>query len=173
MSPRSSLHGQLGSVVCHSSFTPYHFFLFGAHNSSLAHLTWYQDHLDVIRTHAHTSKVSLTLHVTREGISGTESPTIGQDLEESFLDDDGEKALSSDAEKPVPTTTHDAHPAKLGRPEISELISTSVARARPEQRVLVVACGPLTLMRDVRRAVGASLSPSGPGIELHCEQFGW
>jgi ferredoxin-NADP reductase len=130
------------------------------------HLSWYETHLDAIRSHAHASKVALTVHITRET---SDTPEKGKGLEHQTSFTHVEKSIATVTQEPVlmPTAT------KFGRPGIKEVIQAAVARAQPGHRVLVVACGPSGLMKDVRRSVAATIHPSGPGVQLHCEQFGW
>ncbi|KAK7723173.1 hypothetical protein SLS63_008946 [Diaporthe eres] len=62
---------------------------------------------------------------------------------------------------------------KSGRPDTATLIREAVRSTPPNQRVLVAACGPNGLMRVVRDTTASLISGDGPGVELHCEQFGW
>ncbi len=60
-----------------------------------------------------------------------------------------------------------------GRPDVGQLIREEVAKTARRERILVLGCGPVSLMDDVRNATAASIQCEGPAIELHCEQFGW
>lgn len=60
-----------------------------------------------------------------------------------------------------------------GRPDVKEIIRAEVAKAERTERILVMGCGPQSLMDDVRNATAACIQCEGPAIELHCEQFGW
>lgn len=75
------------------------------------------------------------------------------------------------------TTTAAHHPyehaVKAGRPDTPSLIREAVASTPRNQRVLVAACGPDGLMRVVRDTTARLIVGDGPGVELHCEQFGW
>lgn len=62
---------------------------------------------------------------------------------------------------------------KPGRPDTASLIREAVQSTSQHQRVLVAACGPNGLMRVVRDTTASLISGDGPGVELHCEQFGW
>lgn len=62
---------------------------------------------------------------------------------------------------------------KPGRPDTASLIREAVQSTPQNQRVLVAACGPDGLMRVVRDTTANLISGDGPGVELHCEQFGW
>ncbi|KAG9233151.1 ferric reductase like transmembrane component, partial [Amylocarpus encephaloides] len=60
-----------------------------------------------------------------------------------------------------------------GRPDIKALIRDVVSRSSPDERIMIGACGPDSLMTDVRRNVTRAISVSGPSVEYHAEQFGW
>lgn len=141
---------------------------------STAQLSWYQSNLDSIKRHAHYAKLDLTLHITREEAPSAEAEeevtttTFSKDIEKDL-----EKTVSYSLENGVRTINEHFHRTRYGRPEIRETIQEAIARAAPEERVLVVGCGPTSLMKAVRHAVGASIRPGGAGVELHCEQFGW
>lgn len=62
---------------------------------------------------------------------------------------------------------------KSGRPDTATLIREAVRSTPTNQRVLVAACGPDGLMRVVRDTTASLIRGDGPGVELHCEQFGW
>lgn len=65
------------------------------------------------------------------------------------------------------------HSVKAGRPDTATLIREAVSSTPSHQRVLVAACGPDGLMRVVRDTTASLIRGDGPGLELHCEQFGW
>lgn len=60
-----------------------------------------------------------------------------------------------------------------GRPSVSDIIAEEVARTAKNERVLVIGCGPAGLMKDVRNSAAKAITASGPGVEIHTEQFGW
>ncbi|KAL6878536.1 ferric reductase NAD binding domain-containing protein [Trichoderma novae-zelandiae] len=62
---------------------------------------------------------------------------------------------------------------RRGKPEMPSLIRTMIDGTPVEERVLVLGCGPDGLMTQVRNTTAACIRPDGPGVELHCEQFGW
>lgn len=65
------------------------------------------------------------------------------------------------------------HPVTAGRPDASQIIRAAVAEMPAHQRVLVAVCGPDTLVNEVRNTTAECIRGDGPGIELHCEVFGW
>lgn len=68
---------------------------------------------------------------------------------------------------------HHGHEIKAGRPDAATLIREAVSSTPATGRVLVAACGPEGLMRVVRNTTASLIRGDGPGVELHCEQFGW
>lgn len=64
-------------------------------------------------------------------------------------------------------------PVLHSRPDVSRVIRDAVESTPKNQRVLVIGCGPDGLMAEVRNTTASLIRPSGPGVELHCEQFGW
>ncbi|KAK0733304.1 ferric reductase NAD binding domain-containing protein [Lasiosphaeria miniovina] len=186
-------------------------------------LSWFREHLEVLKTHAHSPKVDVSLYVTRSPASPSDTPNqhgstarsrsshssdgvvtpslspIGGEagksapqipppthqpaLTEKDLEKEFEKAIETRIEnKEGPgqhrTTTTTAshgyeHAIKAGRPDVASLVRDAVTTTPPNQRVLVAACGPDGLMRVVRDTTAKLIRGDGPGVELHCEQFGW
>lgn len=76
------------------------------------------------------------------------------------------------------TSTNDTayshgHAIKPGRPDTATLIREAVLSTPATDRVLVAACGPAGLMTTVRDVTASLIRGDGPGVELHCEHFGW
>lgn len=189
------------------------------------HFDWYSDHLDTLRTHDYSPKVTVSLYTTRAPNStesdeqrrgsvvmaqhrahrhhstrdSPSSPT-GDDekaLERDFISSSrradpekmDESALGHKAttrtmtsDESMATSYNNAaaathrrhlHSVKAGRPDTATLIRQAVSSTPAHQRVLVAACGPDGLMRVVRDTTASLISGDGPGVELHCEQFGW
>ncbi|KAJ4419243.1 hypothetical protein N0V82_005046 [Gnomoniopsis sp. IMI 355080] len=175
-------------------------------------LSWFADHLQTLKTHSHSPKVTTSLYVTTA--SSTNAPSVDvSDAEDDrralAAHEDGavtaEKetlghsitnhtsSSSSDPEKTGATTTTSSssnkgartststdatgyshgHPVLPGRPDTATLIREAVSSTPATGRVLVAACGPAGLMRTVRDVTASLIRGDGPGVELHCEQFGW
>lgn len=64
-------------------------------------------------------------------------------------------------------------PILYGRPDVKSLIQTAIDDMTPDKRVLIMSCGPKTLITAVRNATAECVRVDGPGVELHCEQFEW
>ncbi|EWC47483.1 hypothetical protein DRE_00451 [Drechslerella stenobrocha 248] len=93
-----------------------------------------------------------------------------------------EKALQLEinAEEKINTTSTPGRQSSLqgeyfeyGRPDLGSIVKEAVRNARQNDLVAVGACGPTELMRRARNAAADVITPGGPSISLHCEQFGW
>ncbi|PYI00747.1 hypothetical protein BO78DRAFT_424196 [Aspergillus sclerotiicarbonarius CBS 121057] len=63
---------------------------------------------------------------------------------------------------------------RQGRPDISNFISAAAdSGCKPDDRIIVGACGPKELMIATRNAVSDIMRKDGPAITLYTEQFGW
>ncbi|KAH7326340.1 ferric reductase NAD binding domain-containing protein [Stachybotrys elegans] len=101
----------------------------------------------------------------------------------SDASNDLEKVLPSDSDAVSPVDTPElrsrdfvaqsAMQIKYERPDVGLLIRASVSEAQPDQRVLVMGCGPLGMMTTVRNAAASCIKADGPAVEVHCESFGW
>lgn len=60
-----------------------------------------------------------------------------------------------------------------GRPDVAALVTEVVERADGNDRVIVAACGPDSLMQITRRTVAGNIKVDGPSVKYHAEQFGW
>lgn len=64
-------------------------------------------------------------------------------------------------------------PINYERPRVAGLIESAITNTPRNESVLVMGCGPATLMKQVRDTTAACIRSDGPSVELHCEQFGW
>ncbi|KAF3921014.1 hypothetical protein ABW20_dc0110571 [Dactylellina cionopaga] len=62
---------------------------------------------------------------------------------------------------------------EFGRPDMNLIVKEAIKNASQHDLVSIGACGPTHLMRCARNATAAVITPGGPSISLHCEQFGW
>jgi hypothetical protein len=81
--------------------------------------------------------------------------------------------IESESEQPETLSPLQPHGIASGRPDTASLIAEAVMTAKRGERVLVAACGPESLLTVVRDATAKLIKGDGPGVELHCEQFGW
>ncbi|KAK1997797.1 ferric reductase like transmembrane component [Colletotrichum falcatum] len=92
--------------------------------------------------------------------------------EKSGFESDGQLPVSP-LQKNGPPVHINAIPINYGRADVAAIIRTTINDATPDQRVLVMGCGPDSLMTQVRNTTASCIRTSGPAVELHCEQFGW
>lgn len=102
---------------------------------------------------------------------GSTSPSSGSGW-------DSEKSPTSPTQslrrfKATCPSTYHGYPVNYRRPDVDELISSMVANSSSNERILVMACGPLGMTKQVRKTVTKCMTTDGPQVELHCEQFGW
>jgi hypothetical protein len=60
-----------------------------------------------------------------------------------------------------------------GRPDVPSIISEVVRKSGRDERIVIAACGPESLMTSTRNITAACVRIGRPMIELHIEQFGW
>lgn len=165
----------------------------------LAYLSWFAEQLNELQ---HDARFKVKLYVTRETIEEATNPlsrTSSPDMEKSIsaTGDPEKDAIGSpyrpstwrsrtmssgkesnsdyDLASPIEGVESDVHnvPVNYERPKVAELVDAAIADVAGDQRVLVMACGPQRLSEQVRETAARRISPGGPSIELHCEQFGW
>lgn len=167
-----------------------------------ANLSWFADHLQILKTHPHSPKVTTSLYIseastssspssssedvrrrsTSEGektLTGTSSPATAPSLR-TIHPTSTAAAAAADPEKDAPlalvassSSSSHGHAVRFGRPDTATLIREAVAATPATGRVLVAACGPEGLMRVVRDVTAGLIGGEGAGVELHCESFGW
>ena len=96
---------------------------------------------------------------------------------ETQLTIDTEKATPIDGDLPSPldgmTGVVGGVPISYTRPDVADLVRSSIEATAADKRVLVMGCGPEGLMKCVRDTTASCIRSDGPSVELHCEQFGW
>jgi hypothetical protein len=83
------------------------------------------------------------------------------------------QSVDSESDQPGKLSPQQPRRIASGRPDTATLIREAVLSAKKGERVLVAACGPESLMTVVRDTTANLIRGDGPGVELHCEQFGW
>ncbi|KAI1502632.1 ferric reductase NAD binding domain-containing protein [Biscogniauxia marginata] len=166
-------------------------------------LAWFTEHLNHLRTHVHAPKFALKLHLTRlpaasptnttghrtssvtsdESLNSSptspleksvESPQFGVSMSPGTLRGDSEKDEEMrQMELPSAMTSSSDLPIIHGRPDTEMLIKEAIGSVGKDQRILVAACGPASLLKVVRNTTASCIQVDGPAVELHCEQFGW
>ncbi|KAM0341393.1 hypothetical protein ACHAPU_010036 [Fusarium lateritium] len=155
------------------------------------YLAWFSEHLETLH---HDRRVSTKIYVTRASEtdivpqrqpstsrSTSSSTSIDPDREKDILP--GPNATRSSLDNRQHKITPTISPAEslpsggttvyLGRPDVVSLIKELVESTPSHKRVLVMGCGPKTLMSTVQNATSDCVMDNGAGIELHLEQFGW
>ncbi|KAI5458720.1 hypothetical protein BGZ63DRAFT_427094 [Mariannaea sp. PMI_226] len=171
-------------------------FLWSVRNKE--NLTWFSRHLDNLSSHLST-RVSMTLYVTEEfnfppyqDFPGNTTPDLGA-TEASFSQIPQGAAVESLRLAPTASrlTQHTlcsrlpwddaSNVAELDikyginyeRLRVREAILGAIQHMGTNQRVLVAACGPESMMQDVRAATGDCIRSNGPSVDVHCENFNW
>ncbi|KAL7786264.1 ferric reductase NAD binding domain-containing protein [Trichoderma ceciliae] len=160
-----------------------------------SHLTWFASHLNTL---AKDPRVELQLYVTRSSSEKMDSeirprsmPTTASsetDIEKAIVAETirslksptaSEESISDETDSTRKPSQLEAEShayesfIKRGKPDAAALIQTTIEETPVENRVLVLGCGPDSLMTQVRNTTAACIRSDGPGVELHCEQFGW
>lgn len=166
-------------------------------------LSWFANHLQTLKTHPHSPQVTTSLYVTTAtsshsatadssdaeedrraltthgaGAAATAAEKKPRPVVVATASSDPEKAANSSVAQRASTSTDDTghshgYAIRPGRPDTATLIREAVLSTPATGRVLVAACGPDGLMRTVRDVTASLIRGDGPGVELHCEQFGW
>ncbi|CAI7638693.1 unnamed protein product [Penicillium viridicatum] len=145
-------------------------------------LEWFAQELKQLQSHP---EVNVQIYVTGQtDLSGTSSPTSPDSLSEKVpVKDDvvpAEPSLvfsTNDPEKGVEQQSTDNISSSVnqilsGRPNISNLIAAAATGSgNLDDRVIVGACGPRTLMSATREAVNNELLNGGPSITLYTERY--
>jgi hypothetical protein len=154
---------------------------------------WFQNELAALSS---SPLFLLTIHVTGSP-SSTRPVSILNAPGQHTSSDEDEKPLQKNTNPSVPSSTSDRDPEKgcskeqgtsiqsgsvggasnvsfiLGRPNLASKITEVVESTREEERTIVAACGPDSMMREVRRTVAAVVGKGERSVELHLEAFGW
>ncbi|RGP72302.1 hypothetical protein FSPOR_2809 [Fusarium sporotrichioides] len=160
-----------------------------------AYLSWFAQHLDALhRDHRVSTKIYVTRASATEIVPHRQPSTSSNAFcSSAFIDPDPEKEVitqtstvtatgsSPDLEKdgissPTSITVHPSSGDTIifsGRPDIASLVKESVESTPSDKRVLVMGCGPKTLMSAVQNAAADAIMDNGAGVELHLEKFGW
>ncbi|KAF5023840.1 hypothetical protein F66182_4098 [Fusarium sp. NRRL 66182] len=151
------------------------------------YLAWFSEHLKTLRKDPRVSvKVYVTRASTAELVIQEQPPSSTSSSSITFIEPDPEKEglsrptmarLSLDIEKhkdssPVEIPLPSDVVFRYGRPDVDALVREAIQNMPSDKRVLVMGCGPRTLMSTVRNTT-ADCIMDNRGVELHLEQFGW
>ncbi|KAI5855005.1 ferric reductase NAD binding domain-containing protein [Durotheca rogersii] len=122
---------------------------------------------------------TLTEVISKSGLErGTDSeyPTFSAAASSTatrYDSDKEERDMGQRSEVASSTSSVVDLPIIAGRPDTETEIKNAVQSLTKNQRVLIAACGPDSLTTVVRNVAASCISVNGPGVEVHCEQFGW
>ncbi|KAM0212779.1 hypothetical protein ACHAQD_009640 [Fusarium lateritium] len=157
---------------------------------NLTYLTWFAKHLETLH---HDRRVSTKIYVTRASAadavpqrqpsssrSTSSSTSVEPDLEKDIFPLDTAR-LPLDTRKheisqPIAPAEHSLPGGTniyIGRPDVDLLVKELMESTPSNKRVLIMGCGPKTLMSTVQNATSDCIMDNGAGVELHLEQFGW
>ncbi|KAM5381705.1 hypothetical protein ACJZ2D_002925 [Fusarium nematophilum] len=140
-------------------------------------LEWFSAHLrDVAQAQGFRTSIHITGQTELEKLSDRPGLGAGDSSErvlvsEESLSDELAIELSSQTEI-QPSFIHGA-PVHYRRPNVDDFVAQAVEGMASGQRILVMACGPAGLLKEVRRVTTKRMVSGGPHVSLHCEQFGW
>ncbi|KAF4342389.1 ferric reductase transmembrane component [Fusarium beomiforme] len=153
------------------------------------YVTWFADHIETLRR---DRRVSIHIYVTRaseteivprrqfssRSQSSSSSRFVESDPVKDILPRIDTTRLSLDIEKDeLPSDVANLSPGDasfhVGRPNVNSLVKELIETTPSDKRVLVMGCGPWTLMSAVQSAAADCIMENRAGIELHLEQFGW
>lgn len=120
-----------------------------------------------ITTTVHSDKTAGGDETPQHVVAETKSPTTPTDPEKGMV------LTTNSVRRDSEDSGSGIHEILTGRPDAAALVREAVAATGRDQRVLVAACGPVSLMQVVRNTTASLITGDGPGVELHCEQFGW
>ncbi|WXC57469.1 hypothetical protein SNK03_003379 [Fusarium graminearum] len=159
------------------------------------YLSWFAQHLETLhQDHRVFTKIYVTRAPSTESVPQRQPSTSSNtSFNSNFVDPDPEKeivtqASTATAARQSPDLEQDgtssptsitAHPSLgdnvifFGRPDVTSLIKESIESTPSDKRVLVMGCGPKTLMSAVQNATADAIVDNRAGVELHLEKFGW
>ncbi|KAJ6789407.1 hypothetical protein PWT90_03637 [Aphanocladium album] len=169
-------------------------FIWAVRHRSL--LSWYADHLQTLGS---DPRVSIHIFVTKGRDALESSSNSMTESEDGRLDASptatseeivpaivsSASSASGDPEKATAIIQHadltsmpridgySGFPITWKRPDVPAMIRGVVTESARHQSVLVMGCGPSSLMTQVRNTTAECIRTDGPTVELHCEQFGW
>ncbi|KAI1614880.1 ferric reductase NAD binding domain-containing protein [Exophiala viscosa] len=150
---------------------------------STEHLSWFSEHLHNLERAGSSMKVRLYITSEESSTSPENASYLNSGLEDiqrllpvddAFADEDMLKTgimhplLSGKAQKGLEHIIN----VKYGKMSTERVICEAMQGVEGHHRVLVVACGPTSLLDAVRDSVDHCEDKSGYSIDVHCEDFG-
>ncbi|KAF5575218.1 ferric-chelate reductase [Fusarium pseudocircinatum] len=145
--------------------------------------------LDMLKSLDTDAEIDMEFHISPEteivprrqlssGSHASSSSTfVEPDPEKDGLSQVDTTRLSLDIEKnevlPVAINASLSDVFHIGRPDVASLVKELIESTPSDKRVLVMGCGPRTLLSAVQNAAADCIAENRAGVELHLEQFGW
>ena len=136
-------------------------------NLTTDYLTWFEHELSELQS---SSKVNLKIHITGQRISKND---ISSPFPTPSPDEEQENVLFRNSQSSTSKEKGLGSIMELGRPEIDAIIKQAVDASHRDDRILVAASGPVTMLSSTRIAVKSGMSSQSASIHLHLEEFGW
>jgi len=141
---------------------------------------------NLVRLHIYsTGKKSVVPHASESSTSSNSNSSSSDDLsqnEKVQLPATSAETITKvasnncDIEKQPDLMKVEAPPSlniQAGRPEVRKIIQEAIGSCDKNEKIIIAACGPDSMMAITRQCVVDNIKTSGPSVELHCEQFGW
>lgn len=144
------------------------------------HLSWFYEHLHNLATAS--SVVNVALYVTSEGSTANQDGSVPAMTESAEMQIVIENPLPEDDIWETDTTRgllggsankgveHIAN-VEYRRMNVESILHDAMQAVEGHQRVLIVTCGPKSLMDTVRDCADRSRRTSDCRIDVHCEDF--
>jgi hypothetical protein len=136
-------------------------------NCTTDYLTWFEHELAELQS---SSKVNLKIHLTGQRISKSD---ISSPFPTPSPDEEQENVLFRTSQSSTAREKGPSSIMELGRPDIDTVIKQAVDASHHDDRILVAASGPVTMLSSTRIAVKSCMSSQNASIHLHLEEFGW
>ncbi|KAF5252708.1 hypothetical protein FANTH_2335 [Fusarium anthophilum] len=135
-------------------------------------LEWFSPYLESI-ARAQGFKISINITggsgLTEKVTSDQPSPTSRRSISEDRVEMADSRGHSDVSQQDLILGI----PILRGRPNIDDIVAQTVQGMSANSRVLVLACGPSGLLKDVRQSATSRMVSNGAAISLQFEQFGW
>ncbi|KAL2832459.1 ferric reductase NAD binding domain-containing protein [Aspergillus cavernicola] len=154
--------------------------VFASHSVDMAR--WYRDEIETIlgasmdRANNNNINISTSIHVTStQNMESETDITVHSDPKSAS--EETQPIESTASETPPPSTEKEGDDGtfKTGRPNLPSIIADTAAEA--EKRTAIFACGPASMLHDVRNAAADEqerILRRGAGeVYLHTESFSW
>jgi hypothetical protein len=102
-----------------------------------------------------------------------EKPSLARSTTEADIDMEKGDSIKEAVIHNRSVSLNSSMPVIFGRPVTTAKINEIMGSTEFSDSIIVAACGPDGLMREVRQAVACVVGAGKRSVTLHCEQFGW